>query len=574
MGRVARARSAILTMLGAAMLVAAPGAARAQELQDTLVVRALELEASGKYREAIPLFRRAMQGPDPINAVLGFERSLAEVGWQDSLFAPLDSLIARRPQEALLHTIKLRTLEAMGREGPLAEAFEAWVASTPGDPSPYREFARVLLQRGRTSAADSVIRRAQQALGSTKDLQLEVAQLRAALGLWVASAEAWRGALANAAYLDQAAVYALRPTPAPVRDSVRRTFLAPPLDPGARLALAGLEGVWGSAADGWIALKDLPADSASVAAWTEFGSRAEQEGRWLLAREAFGAALRWRRDPALALRAANAAVESGDPQGALALAPLSDAGGDSAAAAQRYVPLHARALALLGRPLVAEQLVQAYDRFFTPGARARLARQVAFGWVRTGDMMRARRALVDAGADGDSSETAGWLALYEGNLKTARLLLRKGGESTPELALALGLVARLPGDSARAVGQAFLTLARGDSARAAGLFEAAAGASPAGASLLLATAAQLRVALRDEAGAVTLWRRIVEQHGASPEAPSAELELARALRRRGEQQEAVARLEHLILTHPTSALVPQARRELELVRQSIPGSSP
>jgi hypothetical protein len=33
----------------------------------------------------------------------------------------------------------------------------------------------------------------------------------------------------------------------------------------------------------------------------------------------------------------------------------------------------------------------------------------------------------------------------------------------------------------------------------------------------------------------------------------------------------VARLEHLILTYPQSALIPQARRELELARNGIPG---
>jgi hypothetical protein len=558
--------------------VACPLAATSSPLHaqegDTLVMRALELESAGKVKEAIPLFRRALRGKDPINAMLGFERSLAEVGWQDSLFAPLDSLIATRPREALLHTIRIRTLDALGREAQLQGAFDAWVAAVPNDPTPYREYARILLQRGRTGAADSVIQRARAALGSTTDFQLEIAQVRAANGQWVSSAAAWRGALASGSYLDQAAVYALRPTPAAVRDSVRAVLRADPIDPGARLALAGLEAAWGAAADGWLALKDLPPDSASVAAWTDFGARAEQDGRWLLAREAFTAALRWRRDPRVALRAATAAVESGDPAAALAIAPISDAGPDSAAAAERHVPLHARALALLGRPLVAERLVQAYDRFFTPGARARLARQVAFGWVRTGDMMRARRALLDAGADGDSSETAGWLALYDGNLKTARLLLRRGGESTPELALALGLVARLPGDSARAVGQAFVTLARGDTARAAALFEQAADSSPAGGSLLLATAAQLRVAQSDEAGAMALWTRIVERHADSPEAPSAELDLARALRRRGDLAGATARLEHLILTHPTSALLPQARRELELARQNIPGGSP
>jgi tetratricopeptide (TPR) repeat protein len=356
-----------------------------------------------------------------------------------------------------------------------------------------------------------------------------------------------------------------------VRDSVRRILLAPPIEPGARLALAGLEGVWGSAADGWLALRDLPVDSASTEAWIEFGTRAEREGRWPLARDAFDAALKWRANPDVALRAANAAIESGDPNAALTLAPLPPSA-DSAVVAERYVPIHTRALALLGRPLVAEKLVQAYDRFFTPGARARMSRQVAFGWVRTGDMMRARAALVEAGADGDSSETAGWLALYEGNLKTARLLLRRGGESTPELALALGLIARLPGDTATAVGAAFLALARGDTTKAAERFEQAGASSPSVASLLLMTAAQLRSSARDEPGALALWQRVVEQHADSPEAPAAELEWARVLRRRRDLKAAAERLEHLIITYPQSSLLPQARRELELVRQTIPGS--
>jgi TolA-binding protein len=122
------------------------------------------------------------------------------------------------------------------------------------------------------------------------------------------------------------------------------------------------------------------------------------------------------------------------------------------------------------------------------------------------------------------------------------------------------------------VGQAFLSLARGDSAEAAARFEAAASASPLAASLLLSTAAQLRAARKDAAGATALWQRVLSEYADSPEAPGAELELARALRRKGDAAGAVARLEHLILTYPRSSLVPQARRELELAKQNIPGS--
>ena len=60
-----------------------------------------------------------------------------------------------------------------------------------------------------------------------------------------------------------------------------------------------------------------------------------------------------------------------------------------------------------------------------------------------------------------------------------------------------------------------------------------------------------------------LWSAIVGQYAAAPEAPEADLEWGRALRRQGDTSGAVARFEHLILTYPQSALVPQARREMD-----------
>jgi hypothetical protein len=230
---------------------------------------------------------------------------------------------------------------------------------------------------------------------------------------------------------------------------------------------------------------------------------------------------------------------------------------------------------MIGRPGAAERLVDRYDRWFTPGTRTTLTRAVALGWVRSGDMARARASLSGAGTEGDSSDAAGWLALYEGNLRTARVLLRTSTETTPELASALAIIARIHADSAPALGKAFLLLARNDTVGAATAFAEAAERQASGdaTSILLATAAQLRAALRDDAQAMVLWRRIVEQQSTTPEAPSAELEWARALRRHGDTAGAAVRLEHLILTYPQSALVPQARRELDLVRSGIPGTT-
>src|SRR5205814_130223 len=95
------------------------------------------------------------------------------------------------------------------------------------------------------------------------------------------------------------------------------------------------------------------------------------------------------RTPDVALRAATAAMNAGDPAAALRLAPLSDAGADSAKVARQYLPLHARALAALGRPSEAERLLARYDRFLAPGAHNSLVRTIAWGWVQR--VVRTRR---------------------------------------------------------------------------------------------------------------------------------------------------------------------------------------
>ncbi|HVX39658.1 MAG TPA: hypothetical protein VHB25_08795 [Gemmatimonadaceae bacterium] len=565
-----------LVAIAAAAVLAAPASpaavlrAQAPAADTMAFYKALDLEAAGKYRDAAPLFRTAVHTSAAVNALLGLERVYAELGWSDSLVALVDTLVTQNPREETYRTVQLRTFQSLGREADLRRAFERWTHDVPNSPSPYRDYARLLLQRNQTAAADSVLARAKQSLGTTRDLSLELAQTRAAQGQWVKSAQAWRVALASADYLEQAAAYALAPTPSPVRDSIRDTFLAPPIEVGARRALADLESTWGSPADGWDALKDLPPDSAAAAAWSDFAQRAESEERWSIAREALESALRWRKTPELSVRAATAALNAGDPIAAVRLAPPLQ--GDSATVAHQYLALHVRALAALARPSEAERLLAAYDRFLNPAEHNSLTRTVAWGWVRTGDMARARVALAGTGAEGDSSDAAGWLALYDGNLKTARALLRGGSESTPELAAALGLIARLKADTAPEIGHAFLALARGDSAGAAAQFTAAAEHTPQVRSVLLLMAARLQAATGHGPQAIALWQRIVQADSASPEAPQAELAWARALRASGNSVEARKHLEHMILSYPDSALLPQARRELELVRGSVPPS--
>jgi tetratricopeptide (TPR) repeat protein len=560
---------------GAALLAAvlanpAPVKAQTQPQESPEVLRALELENAGKFREAVPLYRTAIsRHPTPI-AVLGLERSYAELGMSDSLLGPLDTVLSRFPREPIYHVVHLRTFQLLRREDGMRAAFERWVRDVPRDPAPYAEYARVLLELGRPASADSIIERGRVALGSGRDLQYQTAQLRAAQGEWEPSAKAWRAVLAVDPGLASAAAYSLAPAPDSSRQAIRSILTAAPPDPGARRALADLEVAWGRTQAAWDALRALPPDTAAASVWEDFGERAMADERYPLAREALTAAVRVRRTPALALAAAKASLRAGHPAEALTLAPLRDAESDPQQTVAEYLPLHLEALAALGRGADAAALLAKYDQRLTPGQHARMARLVANAWVRAGDLERARQSLRNAGEDADSSDAAGMIALYEGRLGAARALLRGSHDQSAEMALVLGLVSRVRGDSAPRLGAGFLALARGDSAAAAQRFVDAAAEHAEAASALLLAAARIHAARGDTTQALATWRRIVGEHGDAPEAAEAELEWARTLRRRGDVRGAIAHLEHLILNAPESALLPQARRELEIARGTVP----
>ena len=544
--------------------------AQTEQTETPEVLRAIELENTGKYREAAAIYRAAMRThPTPI-VVLGLERSYAELGMSDSLLAPLDTVLTRFPREPLYHVVHLRTFQILRRYDALRAAFERWVRDDPKNAAPYGEYARVLIQLGRPATADSVIERGRIALGTARDLQYETAQLRAAMGEWEPSASAWRRALVNDPHLASAAAYALAPAPAGVRPAIRRLLAADPPERGARRALADLEIAWGQPQAAWEALRALPADTASATVWEDFGDRAMSDERFTLARDALTAAVRVRRTSALALKTAAASLRAGSPAEVFTLAPMSDWESDPARAARDYLPLHVEALAALGHGAEAEALVAKYDRWLPSGQHERMSRLLASAWVRAGDLTRARQALRAAGADADSSDAAGLIALYEGRLDVARKLLRGSQDQSADMALILGIVSRVRGDAAPQLGAAFLALARGDSATAAQRFTDAAEVHTEAASALLLAAARIHAARGDAKSALASWQRIVAQHGDAPEAAEAELEWARALRHGGDTQGAIAHLEHLILSAPESALLPQARRELELARGTVP----
>lgn len=535
--------------------------------------RALDLENAAKYREAVSAYREAIAQGAITQGVLGLERSFASLGHEDSLLPTLDALLRAAPRDPTLRGVLLRTQRSLGRDAAARRAFEEWRSLDPRDAAPYREYARILLTDRRAAQADSVLQRAVASLGGARDFATEFADLYATMGRWDAAAAAWRDALADAPYLDQSAAYSLMAAPSTARDGVRAA-LSPQLTTPAVVIVAlartraWLEMRWGSPREGWRALRTLPPSDSTAQLWVDFADEAVLVGGALAARDALEAAYQVRRDPALALRAATAALSGGDAASALRLATLATTATpalDSARVVAEALPVRVRALAEQGRPGEAEALIGRYGARVTDAQRRLFARSLAWGWIRAGDITRARRAAAEGGG-ADEDVVSGWLALFDGDLDGARRGLRTAEEQTPDVVTALAFISRAKQPRAPGIGAAFLALARGDSAQASRAFEQAAVSVPDAAAFLIGLAARVASAQGDERRALSLWTRLVEQYTASPEAPEADLEWARALQRRGDRAGATARYEHLILTWPDSALVPQAREALDRMR--------
>lgn len=559
---------------GAALIVLALSLSLALERgtaqsSSTALQRALDLETAGKYREAVTAFREALNDAPLTSVVLGLERVYYQLGQSDSLLPLLRTLLAGRPRDPTLRTVQLRTLIMLHRDMDAYGTFVEWANASPKESTPYREYARMLLDENRTAAADSVLQMAAKQLSSMQDLAAELAQLRAALGLWVPSALAWREALRTQPYLDQAGVYALLSAPTEKRDSLRAALRDPPIELGARRMLAGLELRWNAPAEAWSALRDVPPNDSAAAAWVEFGAEAEALESWAIAREAYEAAIRHGTAASVRVRAATVALNGRDPAAAIQFLKTFGERPDSSTLDEVSL-LRARAYSSLGDPSAVRVLLARLGDDLSLDVRDAVAREIAWAFVRAGQLDSAKAAIA---ATGDDPRARAWIALYEGDLQAARNKLRQIGETTGDAVLAQALLSRTRVLRSTNAGRAFLALAQRDSVRAVEFFLAAVPEVEGAAPLMIAAAARISTARGDALGrdnALVLWERIVREYPSAPEAAEADLEWARSLRRTGDNPAAIERLEHLLLTYPQSALAPQARRELNLARNGIP----
>src|SRR3954470_9745700 len=205
-----------------------------------------------------------------------------------------------------------------------------------------------------------------------------------------------------------------------------------------------------------------------------------------------------------------------------------------------------------------------------------LRRSLAAGWMRDGELARADSAIApDSSVEGLA--LAGRIRLFRGDIAGAISRFKEAGpytkdreEATQRTAL-LALLQPLDRDTFPELGRALLLLEQGDTAQAAAGLEQVAtglGTQHGGAEFTLLAGRLLRQ-IGNTKDAERLFRAAAAPDAPSTE-PAAELALADLLVSSQRPGEAVAVLEHLILTYPQSALVPQARRQLDEARGAVP----
>lgn len=572
---------------GALVLAAALGAGA---LAAQGVPRGFELERLGRHAEAATLYLAALSA-DPADeaALLGLERVLPRLDRTAELLLAARRARVAAPRSGVVRGVELRALAERGDARGLADAAAAWIADDPGNEEPWREWTLALADRGALDDARGVLAAARRALGRPDALATLAAEVEQRGGDWATAAGEWRTAVAADAAQRANATYHLAEAPLDQRDGVLAGLTAGGRAPriGRQIA-ADLLVSWGRPLDGWrlleSALAGTPAEVGRML--RDFAQRTEGMAE-PEARRARGLALAAYADvapPAAAARvraeAARALLDGGDRAAARAqLLRLVDASG---------VPPDARALA-------AAALIDLLIRDGALGEAA--ARLTAAGDRLTGEDAQAlrldlARALVARGrlraADStlgpDSSVTAaalrGWIALYGGELAVADSQFRRAGpyagpreDATARTAM-LALLQTIDEDRAPELGRALLLLAGGDSAAAvAGLHRAAQRLGPASRAGVLTLAG--RVAARPGGDPETALRLLTDAVAADARgafAPEAELLAARVLIRLGRTADGIARLEHLILTYPGSAFTPDARRELERARGTVPRS--
>ena len=553
-----------------------------------------ELERSGRYADAASMYLTTVRA-DPMNvpALLGLERTLFVLNRMPELVPLVQRARARAPENPAIRSLEVRVYAAIHQPDSLEAVVRRWAATVPQSEAPYREWGLALADRRLWDDARRAYLTGRRILGGEGTLSIELAELEQRAGNWEAAAAEWGRAVTRSADVAPNAASQLSDAPPATRERVSRILTAPDASLRARRVGAEVLLAWGRANDAWAVLEPTLGDNESQAALRRFadfaGAVNTPEGHRVR-----GLALNRWADLVPSPLSERARAE--------AVRELLE-GGDRAAArkvleglaSDRNIPgeAHAVAQAALLQVLIADGQLDVVEQRLaansggglTADDRGSLRLALAKARIARGELDRADAAL---GTDSSVAALAqhGWIELYRGNLKGAMEAFRAAGPYAGDRAAAtertamMAVLQRIQVESSPELGAALLTLARGDTAAGIASLRRAAYKLPVDGGrlevLLVAGQAASRAGGEHEPTAIALFDEIVRggTGGRSESAalPAAELEWSRLLMRTGRASEAIPHLEHLILTYPNSAFVPEARRVLERARGVIPKS--
>jgi tetratricopeptide (TPR) repeat protein len=551
----------------------------------TGMTRALDLERRGDYAAAVDAYRAVLKPrPADPSALLGLERSLLPLNRSNEMLPALRTALAAAPMSPAVYGIALRTWAAADQLDSVRSIAERWARIAPTDETPYREWGAAELGRQNRAGARTAYLRGRQRLGRPDAMAAELAQLALAEGDYEQALREWLLAVRRLPGYRATAVSTLGQAPESSRADLLNVLTAES-DLVSRRLEAELRIRWGDPAGGLRVLTAaMPSDPVqSIAALRglldQLRTLRTSEGKRVQGRVL--EALADRSPPAqasrLRLEAAQAYSAAGDRDAAhRMLGNLADDRGAPAAISS------GAAATLVGVLISENKLDEALKRLaeLRPNVSAdqydALRRKIALGLMHAGELVRADSTIA-ADSSVEGLALSGRVHLYRGDIRGAMERFKAAGpytgdrvEATRRTAL-LALLQPFQTDSQPELGQALLQLEQGDTSRAAaGLEQVAAHLPPqhGGAELNL-LAGRLLLGSGKPVEAERLLRAAAV-HDAPTTAPAAELALAELMVSTHRPGEAVDVLEHLILTYPQSALVPQARRKLDEARGAVP----
>jgi tetratricopeptide (TPR) repeat protein len=521
--------------------------------------------------------------PDNVSQLAGLERVLRRLDQLDSIRRYVTAAVQASPRDPAIRELQFRMAAALDGSDSVAVVAAQWIVTDSTSDMPYRLWAQWLAEQGNVDGARVVIEQGQARLGDRR-LSPQSAAYAAMAGDWPDAARQWVATVADDPSLLVLASGSLRRAPQGAREELLNALGDG--SPTGEWISAFLMAAWDRAEEAWTALDHaLPSNDAVAATLLrQFADRAAELGTpealrsrgyalERLAEMSVGRAAERAR-----LDAARAFADAGNLAGAQRMLDrLTITADTNSREAATAMATFIQVLSEAGRVAEAEERFREWESRMSSRDVSAVKENLAWGWVRAGELDRAEAVLSEEWSVG-AQAIRGWVALYRGDLSEAQDRFQEAGPYTrsrteaTSRSRAMVMLERVRGGSLPELGAAMLLVAQGDTVRAVERMREAARLVPPGGGRaeLLVHAAELAVAAADTGSAEGLLLEATEVEPEGPSAPAAELALATIYAATDRNEEALRRLEYLVLNFPGSAVVPQARRLLDQVRGVIP----